>query len=120
MHILTFRSTPILPAVVSRSDTHAGGQNTDTAAMYVQEACKFMEARANATANSVSDQRTRHATRHMHVPHAILARVPQEDNGGRAGDRADRLELSEPCSDTIPDFEKRLTQQRASSRPSGA
>ena len=88
--------------------------------MYVQEACKFMEARANATANSVSDQRTRHATRHMHVPHAILARVPQEDNGGRAGDRADRLELSEPCSDTIPDFEKRLTQQRASSRPSGA
>ena len=67
MHILTFRSTPILPAVVSRSDTHTGGQNMDTAAMYVQEACKFMEARANATANSVSDQRTRHTTRLHHT-----------------------------------------------------
>ena len=98
MHILTVRSSAIVPAEAAGPDTRTGPQDTHAAAMHVQESSKFMQGDANAVLYKAphSTPRTpRKSTPHMQLARAIRAHVLPQSNGGGGTDHADRLEPGE-------------------------
>ena len=75
MHLSTVRSAAIVSATVSGPDTHTSAQDVIIAATHDQQACKFMQARPNATSQQVHShvlamRLTRHATHAARASHS--------------------------------------------------